>query len=290
MIYSIRHVTQYMYDSPMTFGQNRATVEPRSSIMQKRLDFDLLIEPHPSELVAFTDFFGNTVHYFTINTPLSELKIQATSRVECFKRLAPEASLTPAWDTIQSIFQSRNTAEDYEAFQYQYESPFVPIDTVFRDYALPSFEPGRPILEGVLDLTARIHHDFEYQPFSTDITTSTYEVMEIRKGVCQDFAHLQIACLRSLGLPARYVSGYLRTSPPPGQERLQGSDASHAWLSVYIPDAGWIDVDPTNNILVSTDHITIAWGRDYDEVSPVKGTVFGGGNHSVNVSVDVIPE
>ena len=166
----------------------------------------------------------------------------------------------------------------------------MPIDAIFRDYALPSFSPGRPLLDAVLDLTARIHQDFEYHPFSTDITTPTYEVMKIRKGVCQDFAHLQIACLRSLGLPARYVSGYLRTIPPPGQERLQGSDASHAWLSVYVPDAGWIDVDPTNNVLVSSDHITVAWGRDYDEVSPVKGTVFGGGNQSISVSVDVAPE
>ncbi|MBZ0257912.1 transglutaminase family protein [bacterium] len=290
MIYSIRHVTQYLYESPVTFCQNRATVEPRSSTTQKCLKFDLKVDPNPAELSKYTDCFGNSVHYFSIKTPLQTLTIQASSKVECFKRLVPDAMLTPPWDSLNALFKSRNIKEDYEALQYLYDSPFIPIDPRFQDYAAPSFAPGRPLLDAVLDLTARIHNDFEYHAFSTDITTPTFEVLENRKGVCQDFAHLQIACLRSLGIPARYVSGYLRTTPPPGQKRLEGSDASHAWVSVYVPNAGWIDVDPTNNMLASIDHITIGWGRDYDEVSPVKGTIFGGGKQSISVAVDVISE
>jgi len=220
---------------------------------------------------------------------MNELIIQSNSKVECYERLIPEASITPAWDTVNSYLKMHYTEEDFLANQFEYASSFVPIDNLFREYAMPCFPAGRPVLESVIDLTDHIFRDFEYDPHSTDIATPARIVMKNRKGVCQDFAHLEIACLRSLGLPARYVSGYLRTNPPPGKERLQGADASHAWLSVYIPEAGWIDIDPTNNILVSSDHITIGWGRDYNEVSPVKGTVFGGGQQTISVSVDVIP-
>ena len=289
MLYSINHTTKYTYESQVSLSQNRAALKPRSSIMQRCIEHELIIEPSPNELKSLTDSYGNHIHYFSIHSPMSELIVQSHSKVECYDRLIPETSMTPAWDTVNSSLKMYYTEEDFLANQFEYASSFVPIDNSFREYAMPCFPAGRPILEAVIDLTDHIFRDFEYDPLSTDIATPVAEVMKNRKGVCQDFAHLAIACLRSLGLPARYVSGYLRTIPPPGQERLQGADASHAWLSVYIPEAGWIDIDPTNNVLVSSDHITIGWGRDYDEVSPVKGTVFGGGQQTITVSVDVIP-
>ncbi|OYW11667.1 MAG: hypothetical protein B7Z55_19015 [Planctomycetales bacterium 12-60-4] len=176
-----------------------------------------------------------------------------------------------------------------EALQFTFDSPSVTAPAAVGQYAAESFPAGRPILEGVRHLTTRIHEDFKFDPRATTVSTPVVEVFEHRRGVCQDFAHLEIAALRSLGIPARYVSGYLRTIPPPGRPRLVGTDASHAWLSVYCGEAGWIDVDPTNDCIVSTDHITVAWGRDYSDVCPIKGVFVGGGTHQMTVSVDVQP-
>jgi transglutaminase-like putative cysteine protease len=176
-----------------------------------------------------------------------------------------------------------------EPLQFAFGSPYIALDREARDYALPSFTAGRPILEAAMDLTSRIFEDFEYQGGVSDVSTPVRQVLKMRKGVCQDFAHLEIACLRSIGLAARYVSGYLLTHPPPGQRKLVGSDASHAWLAVWAGELGWIDLDPTNNAMPDSEHITVAWGRDYGDVSPMNGFIIGGGAHTVTVGVDVAP-
>jgi len=213
--------------------------------------------------------------------------IVATSELEITAASAPVADATPAWEELRDHLRADSSAEGLRAREMTFESPLVPIAAAFADYARPSFEPGRPIAEAVLDLTRRVHADFEYRPGATSVTTPVAEVLEQRFGVCQDFAHLEIACLRALGLPARYVSGYIRTHPAPGQERRIGADASHAWLAVQCGDAGWIGVDPTNDRVVSDQHVTLAWGRDYSDVSPIKGVVLGGGGHTVDVAVHV---
>ena len=176
-----------------------------------------------------------------------------------------------------------------QALEFTFASPYVPLASELRAYAAPSFPPGRPVLEGARELTTRIFRDFKYQPGATTLATGVLRAFQMRRGVCQDFAHIQIGCLRSLGLPARYVSGYLLTTPPPGKPRQIGCDASHAWLSLYAPDLGWVDFDPTNNVIPSMQHITVAWGRDYDDICPIRGVFVGGGNHTMTVAVDVQP-
>jgi len=203
--------------------------------------------------------------------------------------LSPEAGLldSPPWEAVRERVAADTTTPGLEARDFVLPSAFVPPDDAVWDYARASFPPGRPLLEAVRDLTRRIHQEFRYDPGFTTIVTPLAEVLAHRRGVCQDFAHLQIACLRSLGLPARYVSGYLETLPPPGKAKLQGADASHAWVSVYDPEQGWTDFDPTNDQLVGEQHITTAWGRDYGDVTPLKGIIFGGGEHTLEVAVDV---
>ena len=213
----------------------------------------------------------------------------AHSRVDVRLRELTPPELSPAWETIRDGFRSLLDSDRLEAVQFRFNSPSVVTSSDFFDYARPSFPAGRPILEAVADLTTRIHTDFKYDPRATTVNTPLEDVLELRRGVCQDFAHLEIGCLRSLGLAARYVSGYLRTIPPPGKPRLIGADASHAWLSVFCNELGWVDVDPTNDCFPTTDHITVAWGRDYTDVCPINGVFVGGGSHAMKVSVDVEP-
>ena len=193
-----------------------------------------------------------------------------------------------AWERVKAVLSESREPEALEADQFAFDSPFTFSNEAF-DYARQSFQSGRPILEAAIDLTSRIFNDFKYEGGVTDIHTPVDKVFADRRGVCQDFAHLQIACLRALGLPARYVSGYLRTHPPEGQERRIGADASHAWLAIWVPEAGWIDLDPTNDMIPRDEHITIAWGRDYGDVSPINGMMIGGGDQRVEVAVDVRP-
>ena len=197
------------------------------------------------------------------------------------------AQATPPWESVRALLEQDHSPPGLEARQFVYDSHYVKASPALAAYAAPSFPANRPVLEAARDLTRRIHQDFQYDPKATTVATPIQEVLEHRRGVCQDFAHLQIGCLRALGLSARYISGYLRTVPPPGQERLVGVDASHAWLSVYCPGWGWVDLDPTNDLIPSDGHLVLAWGRDYDDVSPVKGVNLGGGRHSVIVGVDV---
>jgi len=191
------------------------------------------------------------------------------------------------WEEAVRLLPEDQSPEGLEAYQFRFESPRIPLRSEFASYALQSFTPRRPLRQGLLDLTERIYKDFRFVSGATNVRTSTEEVFRKRKGVCQDFAHLQVACLRSLNLSARYVSGYLRTYPPPGQPRLVGADASHAWVSAYCPGTGWLDLDPTNNLIPSNGHVTLAWGRDYGDVSPLRGLILGGGVHAITVAVDM---
>jgi transglutaminase-like putative cysteine protease len=233
------------------------------------------------------DYFGNLLYFFTIQEPHKELVVQS----RCEVKLDEEAPAPPpdslAWEEAVTRIAADRSPAGLEAFQFRFESPRIKPRPEFASYASQSFTPGRPMREALLDLTARIHKDFRFDAKVTNVRTSTEEVFRKRRGVCQDFAHLQIACLRSLNLSARYVSGYLRTYPPPGQPRLVGADATHAWVSAYCPGIGWIDVDPTNDLVPSNGHVTLAWGRDYGDVSPLYGVIQGGGAHALTVAVDM---
>jgi transglutaminase-like putative cysteine protease len=217
------------------------------------------------------------------------LQIVARSLVEVKPFEVPKQFWWPAWDEVVRILQDRREEAVLEAQQFVPDSPYVKRDPQLAEYARPSFMPGRPLLDCVTELMNRINREFRFDKNATTIGTPVLEVLQHKHGVCQDFAHLMIGCLRSLGLAARYVSGYLSTMPPPGCERIVGGDASHAWVSVFFPDFGWIDFDPTNNVIPSAGHITLGWARDYDDISPVRGVVVGGRRHSLQVSVDVEP-
>lgn len=289
MRYKITHSTTYTYSDTVPICHNEVHLTPREGRLQACLHHRLAIRPKPTTLDRRLDYFGNQSHHFSILEGHKKLSVTAISRVEVHAPNWPDPKVTLSWEELRHLVKSDTSPQRLEAYQYVFESPSVAISENIRQYAAPSFPPSRPVLDGVNDLTERIHRDFKYDPRATTISTPVDEVLEHRRGVCQDFAHLEIACLRSLGIPARYVSGYLRTLPPPGKPRLVGADASHAWLSVYCGDAGWVDVDPTNNCLPSTDHVTIGWGRDYGDVCPVKGVFVGGGTHRMVVSVDVLP-
>jgi transglutaminase-like putative cysteine protease len=234
------------------------------------------------------DCFGNRERFFSIQTPHTELVIEAQSKVRVGAR-KPWPDRTPPWEDVCSVIPRDLSREGLEAYEFVFESPRIRTNRDFAGYASESFTPRRPLAEALLDLTARIHADFRFDSKATNVRTSPEEVFKKRRGVCQDFAQFQIACLRSLHLPARYVSGYLRTLPPPGRPRLVGADASHAWVSVYCPEAGWLDVDPTNNVVPSDGHVTLAWGRDYGDISPVRGMILGGRDHTLQVGVDMEP-
>jgi transglutaminase-like putative cysteine protease len=284
--YRVRHETCYAYEELVSIAHNELRLEPRETAQQERLDTILRIEPEPRASASERDYFGNPSHFFTVEEPHHRMLLVAESEL-LVRAPADGHPVTPAWHELrESLREARNAAE-LGAFEMCFASPLVPVAGEFADYAAPCFPRGRPILEGVLELTRRIHRDFAYRPGATSVSTPVRDVLAAREGVCQDFAHLQLACLRSLGLPARYVSGYLHTRPAAGRERLLGADASHAWVSVYCGSVGWIDVDPTNDLLVRERHLTLAWGRDYGDVSPIKGVILGGGGHTVEVAVDV---
>jgi transglutaminase-like putative cysteine protease len=288
MIYRIVHKTTYKYQRQVSFGNHAVYLSPRSEARQRCRSYELRVTPAPATHSERNDYFGNRVGLFTIQEPHEELAIEACSMVAIDGEAAwPQHS--PAWDEVARSLPREITPASLEAFQFVFESPRIKPDSEFAAYAAASFPPGRPLAEALLDFTARIHREFRFDSKATNVRTPPKEVLRERKGVCQDFAHLQIACLRSLNLAARYVSGYLRTYPPPGRPRLAGADASHAWVSVYCPEAGWLDLDPTNNVVPSQSHVTLAWGRDYGDVSPVRGVILGGRDHKLEVAVDMEP-
>jgi transglutaminase-like putative cysteine protease len=290
MLYSIVHRTVYSYGSDVAHSYHLAHVRPRSLPRQEVLEYALRIEPEPTFLVERSDYNGNGSAFFAFGAPHRRLAIVVRSRVRVRAPELPEASRTPPWEEVRKNCASDTLTADSAEGEFCFNSPHITRSSVFGDYAAPSFPLGMPLLEGVLDFTSRIYRDFKFDPRATTVATPLDEVFQKRRGVCQDFAHLAIACLRSLGLPARYVSGYLETLPPPGRARLIGADASHAWFSVWCPGHGWIDADPTNNVLAGERHITVAWGRDFSDVSPVRGVVIGGGRHSLSVGIDVARE
>jgi transglutaminase-like putative cysteine protease len=269
---------------------NEAYLTPRTFERQVCDYHRLSIVPSPSLTGRRTDYFDNPMVYFSFNNGFETIQIKTVSRVEVFPTpMVEHPEATPPWETIAQSLRTGQGPGALDAAQFAFDSPRITADPEFAQYAQKSFTPGRPIIEAVNALTAQIFKEFTFDPRATTVNTPLEEVMKHKKGVCQDFAHLQIAMLRSLGLAARYVSGYLRTYPPPGKPRLVGADASHAWVSIYCGDIGWIDVDPTNNKQVTDEHITLAWGRDYSDVCPLKGVFVGGGSHALDVSVDVLP-
>jgi transglutaminase-like putative cysteine protease len=250
---------------------------------------ELHIHPTPATRTERVDYFGNVLCFFTVQEPHKELVVEARSEVVMEREAMQWPQQSPPWEEAARSLPNDLTPAALEAYQFVFESPRIRVRPEFAAYALESFTSGRPLTEGLLDLTARIYKDFRFDAKVTNVRTPTEEVFRKRRGVCQDFSHLQVACLRSLNLAARYVSGYLRTYPPPGKPRLVGADASHAWVSAYCPGVGWLDMDPTNNLVPSDGHVTLAWGRDYGDVSPVRGLILGGGAHTLKVAVDMEP-
>jgi len=290
MRFRIRHTTRYAYDGPVALSHHRAHLLPRPHPRQTVHSAALSIEPGPEVRQDGVDVFGNPVSYFALQSPHLELTVQALSEITVSPPVPPEAAGTPPWETVADAAAASGHPALLEAAEFLFASPMVPRAAGLRAYAEPSFPRRRPWLEALADLTGRIHRDFAFNADATTVATPLAEVLRLRRGVCQDFAHLQIGCLRAMGLPARYVSGYLRTLPPPGQPRLVGADMSHAWISAFCPGLGWVDADPTNDRLVADEHITLAWGRDYDDVSPLRGVILGGGDsHNLAVEVDVLP-
>ncbi len=286
MLYKITHTTIYEYEEPASLCHNLAMLKPRLTPTQICDSVHVHITPEPDVVNEYEDFFGNRVFYFAIQHEHKHLNVTVTSHVDNTPSDAQQQYPVINWEeTVQQLTES--TPENADLKQFVTDTPMTKMDADTLGYALDSFTPGRDLVEACLDLTRRIFSDFTYSPGFSTIATPVKEIMKRKKGVCQDFAHLAIACLRSMGLAARYVSGYLETIPPEGKEKLVGSDASHAWFSVFVPGAGWLDFDPTNNLMPSTQHITIAWGRDYADVAPLKGVILSGGSHTLKVSVDV---
>jgi transglutaminase-like putative cysteine protease len=286
MLYAVTHTTTYAYADAVSLCHNLVHLRPRAVPWQTCRDSQLIVTPEPRTVTHQLDYFGNPISLFTIQEPHKKLQITATHRIETAPALVPQGARGESWEQVRDAVKSDRALLD--ACQFTFDSHYIARSAGLLDYAAPSFPAGRALLDGVADLTGRIHQEFRYDATATTLATPLADVLAHRHGVCQDFAHLAIGCLRSLGLPARYVSGYLQTKAAEGSERLVGADASHAWLSVFCPGAGWVDFDPTNNIAPSDRHLTIAWGRDYDDVSPIKGVILGGGSHTMTIAVDVV--
>jgi transglutaminase-like putative cysteine protease len=289
VIYDIRHVTTYSYESSVSFARCSLRLEPRSGDGQQLVSHAVDIRPRPAERTVRHDFFGTHTESVLIETPHRNLRIDSRSRVSVLRRAPDRAAPSPAWESVRDVAFEATSLGPASPIGYVFASPLVPVQQPVTLYAALSFPPGRGILAGAVDLMHRIRTEFKYDPKATVISTPLNEVFEKRHGVCQDFAHVMIAGLRGLGLPAAYVSGYLRTTPPPGKPRLQGADATHAWVSLWCGgEIGWIGFDPTNDILVENDHIVLAVGRDFSDVSPVDGIIVGSRRQKLAVAVDVL--
>jgi transglutaminase-like putative cysteine protease len=281
--YEVVHTTRYEYSDSVSVSHHVARLSPRVLPHQQCLHHELQIEPAPAVTRTHLDYFGNAMTFFVMEGAHKGLTVCARSTVVITPRSLPAPASTPPWEAARD-----HDALPLDAIDCLFDSSSIRASEELAAYARPSFPFGRPLLEAVVELTRRIHEDFTFDPQATTVATPLTDVFRLRRGVCQDFARLGIACLRSLGLAAHYVSGYMETVPPLGTPRLAGADASHAWLAVYCPGSGWIDVDPTNNLLPSATHITLAWGRDYSDVSPIRGVILGGGDHVLQVNVDVL--
>ncbi|MBB1488872.1 transglutaminase family protein [Oceanospirillum sediminis] len=312
MRYKIKHVTRYEYADFVSLCQNHARLTPRSDHKQINLNSRIYVEPEPGYIDQYMDYYHNQVTVFELPTQHKTLTVTAESEIQLLEQ--PDIRSLPdkySWEDVRHLLRhpeclaeysieiqtlqckasegqtSENTDSLFSAAEFALPSPFVPIHPEMKQFAELSFTPGRPLIDATYDLMARIFHEFQYDPGFSTISTPILAVLQHKKGVCQDFAHLAIGCLRSLGLAARYVSGYIETLPPEGQEKLEGADATHAWFAVYVPEIGWLDFDPTNNVTAKDQHITVAVGRDFSDVTPLKGVVFGGGSNRLSVAVDV---
>ncbi len=289
---SVEHETLYTYSQQVDHAQHIACLRPLSDGGQSLLSFDMVVSPDPAKHSTRRDDHGNSRAYFALHAAHGHLKVVSRSQVrvrERYKGLDP--ALGPTCGDVRALLTYRAKAPFQSASEYQYASPYVPLHGELRDYARQSLEPDRPLVEAVIELMHRIYTDFTYAPASTDISTPILDVFDRRMGVCQDFAHLMLGCLRACGLAARYVSGYLLTLPPEGQAPLVGADASHAWISVWVPGLGldkagdWLDLDPTNDCVPQCHHVRVAHGRDFGDVTPLRGVIRGGGAHTLVVRV-----
>ncbi|MDX5364454.1 MAG: transglutaminase family protein [Pseudazoarcus pumilus] len=292
--YHVLHDTQYGYEHPVRESHQLLRLQPRELPWQHCAAHRLRISPDPIRSQAFQDSFGNRILALHFEEAHDALSVRSEAWIELQPREHPPMHAAMAWDSARETLRykagKRMPASLLEASAFLFESTDVRLKRAFAEYAAPSFPPGRSLLEACDDLMRRIHAEFSFDPEATDVSTPVVEVFEKKRGVCQDFAHFMISCLRSLGLAARYVSGYLLTRPPPGRKRLIGADATHAWVSVFVPDIGWVDFDPTNAVWADLEHITIGWGRDFSDISPLRGVILGGGTHAPEISVTVVPE
>lgn len=299
MLLQISHETRYEYSPPVENAQHIAYLRPLDQSEQQLLQHALHISPQPAHLRTVQDIYGNYRSHFSFSSSHERLIVRAQSLVHTLSATQGELADSAAWERVREHGQYQAAAPWDASIEFAFPSPCAPRHPVFAEFARPSFSAGRPIAEAAMDLMSRIHRHMRYESHSTEVHTPALEAFEQRRGVCQDFAHILIACCRSMGLPARYVSGYLLTTPPPGQPRLIGSDASHAWASVYCPPADrqgridaslpglWLNLDPTNDRLAGSDYVTLAIGRDYLDVSPLRGVIQGGGRHQLSVAVTV---
>ncbi len=295
----VTHLTRYRYQPQVDNAQHVAYLTPASSPAQQVRSHSLQVSPQPGECESRQDIYGNTCTFFSIAKPHSALCVTARSTVVTLPR--PHIESTAPWEAVQAQLRYRAHAPYHSATEFVFASPYAPRHADFAHYALPSFSPGAPLPDCAAHLMGRIHADFVYETHSTQVNTPTLQALAQRRGVCQDFAHIMVACWRAMGLPARYVSGYVLTQPPEGQARLVGCDASHAWASVFMPtgiaastrelgDGQWLDCDPTNNRNPGEDYITLATGRDFADVSPLRGVILGGADHQLEVEVTVTPK
>lgn len=289
MRFRIRHSTRYAYAHRVTQCYNLANVVPRNTARQRCISNRIVVSPHPAVTRKRTDYFGNEAYHFEIQKTHKELVITSESEIQ-IDDLDRELNLDLGVSYQEALDYLATTLnpETIEAREFLLNSPMVECSEALADYARPSFEPDRSLKSCVSDLTSRIFTDFAYDPHFTTVATPLTEVLEHKRGVCQDFAHLQVGCLRSIGIPAKYVSGYIETLPAPGEKKLVGADATHAWIAYFSPNEGWVEFDPTNDKPANSQHIVTALGRDYYDVTPVKGVIFGGGEAPIlSVSVDV---
>ncbi len=289
MVYAVQHRTLYRYGSPVDLGVHLLHLEPRDLSFQRVLRASLTPAPIPGRVQAGVDAFGNRVSWMFLDEPHPEFEVRLDALVEVATRTPPAPEDTPPWREVAAAAFAGG-ADGYEAAEFLFDGPMVGTSPDVTAYVAGSFRSNEPLLAGLIDLNARMRKDFTFRAGATTVNTPVRTVLTQRAGVCQDFAHLVIAGLRGLGLPARYVSGYVRTRPAPGQPRRRGADQSHAWVGCWMgAGLGWIDIDPTNNLVVNDEHVVLGWGRDFSDVSPLRGVILGGGSHTVEVGVDLEP-
>jgi transglutaminase-like putative cysteine protease len=287
MRYRVQHVTRYAYGSSVELAAHMVHLRPRPQRWQTVISDSIVTDPMPARRSDGLDHFGNCVTWFFLDLPHADFEVTSEAVVDVDHWPPPDPADTPPWE---SVVQAARTPEGWEATEFQFGTPMAPINADSKAYAAQSFTPGRPVLAALLELNDRFYKEFRFRSGVTTISTPVSQVMQRREGVCQDFSHAMVSGLRGIGLPARYTSGYIRTKPPPGQVKRQGADQSHAWVGCWLgPQYGWMDVDPTNGIVIRDEHVLLGWGRDFSDVSPVRGVILGGGDHSVRVSVDLEP-